>query len=194
MRLRTGAVIAGLLLVPAAARADVGFPGLARVANDKVIEVAEAHPGYRFWLVSPRGAEPLDLGSGLPCRVDGYGRDGSHRLAYVVAAPVGSAAWDRPEGLWDALLAGKLPADVQRSGPIDFYASVPVLDPRRRVTDHYRLEFVPGERVELVWLGLSKTDRLAGYAWWAAGVGVAGLVVWAGLRLIRRGRRVPAKT
>ncbi|MBA4063300.1 MAG: hypothetical protein C0501_06230 [Isosphaera sp.] len=193
MRVRTGAVIAGLLLAPAPGRADVGFPGLARVANDKVIEVAGDTAGYRFWLVSPRGPEPLDLAPGRPARVDGRGRDGSHRQAFVLAVPVGAAG--QPGSVaWDAVLAGKVPPGVLQSGPLDFSAAVPVLDPRGRITDHYRLEFVPGERVELVWLGVSTTDRLMSVAWWAVGVGVAGLVVWGGLRLACRGRRAPAET
>jgi hypothetical protein len=174
------------VLLPGAAAADMVSPGFSRVPHHLVIEVAGDHPGYQFWLVSPRGAEPLEVAPDRPYRVDGAGRDGSHRIGYVVAVPSDIAWRLKAAELAEVVASGKLPPGVLRSDPIDFYGAVPFYDSRREVIDTYRLELVPGERVSLVWLGQNAGSRWVKASWASAGVFAALGLVWGGYRLLRR--------
>jgi hypothetical protein len=174
------------VLIPAVATADVVSPGFSRVPHHLVIEVEGDHPGYQFWLVSPRGAEPLELAPGRPCRVDGTGRDGSHRMGYVVAVPTDTVKRLQAAGLAEAAASGKFPPEVLRSEWIDFYGAVPFYDSRREVIDTYRLELTPGERVSLVWLRQNSGHWWVKASWASAGVFAVVGVVWGGYRLLRR--------
>jgi hypothetical protein len=169
--------VALALSISGTAFADMGPPpGYSRVPHDFVFEVESEVPGYRFWLVSPRGAEPLDLAPGRPCRVDGEGRTGSHRIAYVVAAPAGLIESLKATPAEQEFWSGKLPQSVLPSDPIDFYARVPFYDSRERVIDRYRVEFAPGQPVRLVWLGRNEGSPWVKRAWAAAGLFASGAV------------------
>lgn len=192
---RQFAVLACLTVSAGAARADMGTPGVSRVPHDFVIEVESGFPGYRFWLVSPHGIEPLDLARGRPFRIDGEGRTGSHRIAYIVAAPIAlveetgkdkfeAALWPRK---FDA--DGRLPPTVIWSESIDFLGQVPFYDTRERVIDRCRLEFVPGQHVRLVWLEENSGSTAVKRAWLAAGVLVPVAVLSGGWWAVRRVRR-----
>lgn len=181
--------------LPNAALADMGTPGFSRVPHDYVIEVESTFPGYRFWLISPRGLEPLDLAPGRPLIVNGEGRLGSHRNARVIAAPVGliegigeEQFQKLDEKRWSAEADPRL-SQVHESGPIDFYGSVPFFDSRERVIDRYRLEFVPGQHVRLVWLEQNAGSRWVKRAWLAAGILVPVAVLWGFWWAVRRLRR-----
>lgn len=190
MRLRWVVVLALSISHSGAALADAVSPGRSRVPHDLVIEIDSDVPGYHFWLVSRRGAETLDLAPGRPFLVSGGGRNGSHREAYIVAAPA---------ELVEGIGMNELPPGAFRSEQIDFGTSVPFYDSRERVVTRYRLDFVPGQRVELI-----QTDENTGSKWikrvWAAtGVLVSFAVVggglWVGRRMVRtlRSRQAVAR-
>jgi hypothetical protein len=166
-----------LLLLPQFARADWVTPGFTVVPHHLIIEVGSDHSGYRFWLISERGPEPLELAPGKPCRIDGRDRTGVYRDASIIAVPTNLAEWVRVNGLWSRRIASEPPTGVLVSERIDFNASVPFYDSREEVVDTYRLELVPGERVELVWLGQNEGSRRVKAFWAAGGVfAVLGLV------------------
>ncbi len=189
MRWRLFAVLASFAALPEAAFADMGIPGQTRIPHDFVFEVEADFPGYQFWLVSPRGTEPLDLAPGRPFRVDGEGRHGSHRVAWVVVTPVGLAE-EMGKAEFEKLASmHKLPSEVFTSESIDFLGSVPFYDTRERVIDRYRLEFVPGQHVRLVWLEQNKGSAWPQFACFGTGVLVPIATVWGGWWAIRRVRR-----
>jgi len=182
MGLRFGIALI-LLAAPAVVRADVVSPGRSRVPCDIIIEVETDYSGYRFWLVSSLGAEPLEIRPDRPCRVTGAGRGGIARLGYVVAAPA-----ERFEELATAIRKAwsePLPPGLLRSEAIDFYASVPFYDSRKLVIDTYRLEFVPGQALHLVWRG-DNSDPRSTIAVAIAGICTAIAIAWLGIRLARR--------
>lgn len=117
--------VALTLSVAGTASADMRPPpGFSRVPRDLVLEVESEFPGYRFWLVSHSRVEPLDLAPDRSFRVEGHVE--SHRLAHVVAAPVGMVEDMGEENFQEAFLAGKLPPGEFRSDEIiDFSARVP---------------------------------------------------------------------
>lgn len=173
-------------LLPCWAVADMVTPGFSSVPRHLVLEAENTPPGYQFWLVSRRGVEPLAIAPGHSCQIDGTGRGGSYRLAYVVAVPNAVAEQLPAAGLAEVVLSGKLPPGVLRSESIDFSQAVPFYDSRRAVIDTYRLELVPGERVSLVWVGQNAGSVWVKLSWALAGLfAVAGLV-WGGYRLFRR--------
>jgi hypothetical protein len=187
MRRQPFLTVAFLLSVSGTAVADMGPPpGYSRVPRDLVLEVESEFPGYRFWLVSPRGAEPLDLAPGRPLRVDGGGRDGSHRIAYVIAAPVGLIESLKVTPAEQDFWSGKLPPSVLWSEKLDFYARAPFYDSRERVIDRYRVEFAPGQPVRLMWLGQNESSPWVKGAWAAAGLFAFAAVVRAAIWLLRK--------
>jgi hypothetical protein len=185
MRLFFGVVLLQLSF-PQFVRADVGPPpGFSRVPRHLLIEVDREYSDYRFWLVSVRGSEPLELTPGKPCRIDGQGRTGSHRSAYVVAVRADVAQHWRPPGPWEGI-----PYDpsgrILHSKEIDFDGSVPFYDSRREIIDTYRLELVPDQQVSLVCVGQNEGSRWVKTSWAAAGLFVAAGVVWVGYQPFRR--------
>ncbi len=165
-------------------------PGFSRVPHDFVFETDA--PGYRFWLVSRRGLEPLDLVPGHPFRVDGAGRDGSHRPGQVIAAPVGLADRLGEAELTGAVDASKRPPGVLVSEPFDFYGSVPFFDSRSRVVDRYRVEVGPENRIRLVRLEHNAGSAWVKVAWAVAGICLVVGTFWAGWWTLRRVWRVAA--
>lgn len=151
MRRQMLLTVALTLSATGTASADMGPPpGFSRVPRDLVLEVESEFPGYRFWLVLHSRVEPLDLAPDRSFRVGGEGRGGSHRLAHIVAAPVGMVEGMGEGKFHEAFLAGKLPPGVFRSDEIiDFSARVPFYDSRERVIDRYGVEFEPGQPVRL---------------------------------------------
>jgi hypothetical protein len=176
----------------ATARADMGTPGFSRVPHDFIFEVEAESPGYRFWLVSDRGVEPLDLAPGRPVRVDGAERTGSHRIAYVVAAQIGVIEGMGEEDFRKAFEQSHFPPGVNQSGHIDFLGQVPFYDSRERVVDRYRVEFSPGQPVRLVWLEQNEGSARVKAEWAAAGILAAVGFTWAGWWTLRRMWRVAA--
>ena len=173
-------------LLPGWATADMVTPGFSPVPHHLVIEAQGTPPDYQFWLVSRRGAEAQTFAQGQPCRIDGTGRGGSYRIAHVIAVPNALAALLPAGGLAEANSSGRLPPGILRSEAIDFSAAVPFYDTRREVIDTYRLEFVPGERVSLIWVGQNAGAWWVARVWAFAGVIVAIGLVWGGYRLLRR--------
>ena len=193
MRLRPILILVLLASFPGSAFADMSFPGFSRVPHDFVFEVEANSPGYRFWLVSPRGVEPLDLAPGRPFRVDGEGRHGERPWAPRSSPRPIELVNEMGEAKFaEMVLANKLTPGVIRSEPIDFHGSVPFYDSRERVIDRYRVEVVPGQRISLVWLGQNAGSGWIKIAWAAAGIFFAGTTVWAGWWVFRRMWRVPA--
>lgn len=194
MRLRLLVAIACLVALPGAAVADMVTPGFSRVPHDYVFEIEGDVTGYRFWLVSDRGVELLDLAPGRSVLVNGEGRHGSHRIAQVVAAPVALVEQVGEAKLIDAHWKHELPPGVIRSDSFDFYGSVPFWDSRSRVIDRYRVEFVPGQSLRMVWLERNTGSWWLKGAWIAAGVFTVVAVVWAGRWVTRRiGRALAGK-
>jgi hypothetical protein len=156
------------------------------VPHDFVFEIESEAPGYRFWLLSPRGLEPLDLAPGRPVRVDGEGRTGSHRIATVIAAPAGLIESLKVTPVEQEFWSGKLPPSVLQSDQIDFYARVPFFDSRERVIDRYRVEFAPGQPIRLVFLGQNESNPWLKRAWVVAGLFAFAAVVCGALWLLRK--------
>lgn len=175
-----------LLALPPLASADVSSPGYSRVPHHFVIEVQSAYPGYRFWLVSRRGAEPLELAPGRPCRIDGADRNGSHRLGRVVAAPAETADRVTAKELAEAVSSGKRLPGALCAEELDFHGAVPFYDSRDEIIDRYQLELVPGERLRLVLLERSAGARWVKASWLLSGLFAAVGAVWLGYRLLRR--------
>lgn len=183
--------IAVLLLLPAAARADMGAPGFSPVPRDYVIEVDTDYHNYRFFLLSPRGLEPLALAPGRPCRIDGSGRQGSHRNASILAIPVERAEKFAEEVKSHPEKYGRYseqnPPGTLHSETIDFHALIPFYDTRDRIVRRYRLELDPPARsVELVFLGENEGSAWVKVAWAVAGIAAAVGLVGLGLWLLRR--------
>ena len=113
-----------------------------------IIETESEHVGYRFWLISRRGGEPLEFAPGKPYRIDGRPVVmGAIELGWVGAAPVDVADPDadgRAVGETRGT-SGELPPGVLRSEELDFSEAVPFYDTRQEVVDTYRLELVQGE-------------------------------------------------
>jgi hypothetical protein len=168
-----------VLLTPSAGVAFMP-PGYRAVDRDLVIETDRDFPGYRFWLASEKGIEPLEVTPARPCHIDGHGRYGSHRDAFVIAAPVGVVERHvqtlGARGLWDEISGGRVPPGILRSELIDFGNALPFYDSRERVIDRYRLELEPG-RLTLVWLSQNQGDPLVKAAWVATGVIAAAVLV-----------------
>ncbi|QJW94449.1 hypothetical protein FTUN_1969 [Frigoriglobus tundricola] len=141
MRRRWIVVLALSTFHSGAVLADGASPDRSPVPHDLVIEIDSDFPAYRFWLVSQRGVEPLDPAPGRPLLVSGDGRNGSHRIANIVAAPA---------ELGDEIGLNHLPSGAVRSAEIDFRKYVPFYDSRERVVVRYRLDFVPGRHVRLI--------------------------------------------
>jgi hypothetical protein len=175
---------------------DMGVPGHTRVPRDLVIETDEVYPDHRFFLQSLRGLEPLPLAPGEPYRIDGQGRNGTHRIAYVIAVPR-SLVEKEGEGALAAELsphnAGpgefKVVPGVLRSEMIDFRADVPFYDSRDRVIDRYRLEMNSAESLRLVWLGQNEGSPWLKGTWIVVGLSMSVSIIWGGWWIIRRVRR-----
>jgi hypothetical protein len=185
MRRRLLLTVAALLSAAGTAFADMGTPGFSRVPHDFVFDVDSEVPGYRFWLVSARGVEPLDLAPGRPALVDSASRLGSHRVAWLVAAPVGLVEGMGEAAFQEAHGNGKLPPGVSQSEKIDFLGSVPFFDSHERLVDHFRVEFSPGQPIQLVFLGRDAGSPRVRTAWAVAGVFALVAIVWAGWRALR---------
>jgi hypothetical protein len=175
--------------LPTVATADMGMPGFSRIPHDFVFEIEADHPDYRFWFVSNRGIEPLELAPGRPVRVDGEGLRGGHQSTWVVAAPVGLVEGMGEVKFAEAVRKGQLPPGVRRSESLHFYEEVPFFDSRSILIDRYRVESWPGS-VRLVWL-----EREAGSDWipaiWAlVGILCAVAALWGGWWVLRRMRRL----
>lgn len=188
MRLRFPLTTVLMLTLPGVAFADMGTPGFSFVPRDFIFEVEQEYPGYRFWLVSAEGIEPLDFAPGRPFRVDGEVKlqQVGTRPAYVFAAPVGVIEEMGAEKVHEAWLAGKLPPRVLQSQWIFFRDSVPFFDTRERVIDRYRVEFEPGKEVRLVLLERNTGNPWVKRAWAAAGILAAASVGLAGLWVFRK--------
>jgi hypothetical protein len=186
MRRRLFLTVAALLSAAGTTFADMGTPGFSRVPHDFVFEVESEVPGYRFWLVSARGVEPLDLAPGRPVRVDAESRLGSHRVAWLVAAPVGLVEGMGETAFQEAHGNGKLPPGVSQSEKIDFLGSVPFFDSHERLVDHFRVEFSPGQPIQLVFLGRDAGNRCVRAAWAAAGLFAFAAVVCGVFWLLRK--------
>jgi hypothetical protein len=177
---------------PGSALADMGpFPGFSSVPHDFVFEVETDSPDYRCWLVSPRGAELLDLAAGRPVRVDGAGRTGSHRIAYVIAVPLALVEELGEANFAKVAMRSELPPSVKRSEHVDFYGSVAFFDSRSRVVDRYRVEITEAH-VRLVWLEQNAGSDWVKAEWAAAGIFLLVAALWIGWWVLRRlVRRLP---
>jgi hypothetical protein len=178
------AVVLVLLAIPQPARADFVTPGFTRVPRHLIVEPAGDYSAYRFWLVSQRGR--VHLAPDKPCRIDGRDRVGGYRDAYIITVPADLAERVPVDGLWEQIIAGKLPAGVLLSERIDFNATVPFYDSRKEVVDTYRLELIPGERVNLVWLGQNEGAWRLKASWAAGGIFALVGLVWLGYWVLRR--------
>jgi hypothetical protein len=183
-------VLALSLSLPAAATADMGplFPVFSRVPHDFVFEVEADSPGYRFWLMSDRGVEPLNLAPGQPFRVDGSGRERSQMYVWVVAAPVGLVEGVGEAKFAEALTRGQSPQGVRQSDYLHFYGFVPYWDSRSRVIDRYRVELSPSA-VQLVWLEQNAGSVWVKRMWAVGGILCAVAALWGGWWILRRMRR-----
>jgi hypothetical protein len=177
--------------LPGVATADVGVPGFSRVPRDIVFEVKAEAPGYRFWFVSNRGIEPLELVPGRPVRVDGKPLMGNSQGGWIVAAPVGLV-----EGMGEAEFAKavrrwELPPGVSRSELLAFDEEVPFWDPRSIVIDRCRVKLEP-VIVRLVWLDRNASGWVRA-TWAIGGLLFAFATLWGGWWIIRRMRRLVRK-
>ena len=185
--MRFSLTLVASLSLASTAFADVASPFSSRVPLDVVFEVDRAYPDYRFWLVSPRGLEPLALSPGDPQIVDGNGRNGS--IARVAAVPRALVEQLGEKELADALQTEKKIAGVLFSNSVDIAGSVPFYDSRSRVIERYQLEIVSPTELRLVFLGQNDGSRGVKIAWVAAGLCLATGIVWGGWRLLRLFRR-----
>ncbi len=178
-------LVCAFLLTPGAARAADAPLGFKRVPRHLTLEVGEEGAGYRFWLVSPAGVEPLDLAPGHPCRIEDHARGGVGWPVWVVAATPGSAAAVTSAGGWRELAHEPLPPGVRRSEAIEATAQVPVLELRRELSERKRV-FVGPDGIAVVRVAQEGTGALVAI-YIATGVGVS--LVVAGVRVLRRRRR-----
>ena len=197
MRSRWLSVVPVLLLFAQPSRADVVGRGFTRVPRHLIIEAGGDYSAYRFWLVSERGVEPLEISPGKPCRIDGRDREGSYRLAWVVAVPIDGNGNAQAPPVWDLAWPGPRLTLTRglRSEEIDFAGSVPFYDSRREIIDTYRLELLPGEQVRLVWLAQNVGSWWFKASWVFAGVCLTVGWLWLSYRLLRRwpARATPAE-
>jgi hypothetical protein len=191
MRLYFAAVLV-LFTLPQLVRADMVTPGFTRVPRHLIVEAGGDYSAYRFWLISTLGDEPLELVPAKPCRIDGRERTGDRRFAYIIAVPTNLAErW--VNGLWRQRGTDELPPGVLFAERIDFHASVPFYDSRTEVVDTYRLELIPGESVNLVWLGQNEGDQWLKVYWAAGGIfALLGLVAL-GFWVLRRSTTQPKR-
>jgi hypothetical protein len=167
----------------------MGVPGFTPVPHDLAIEADESYPDYRFFLQSPRGLEPISLAPGKPHRIDGQGRHGINRIAYVIAVPHSLLEQKGESNLAAELKANKSVPGILWSEMIAFRTDVPFFDSRDRVIDRYRVELNAPDNLRLVWLAQNEGSRWVKGAWAAGGICVSGSIIWFGWWATRRVRR-----
>jgi hypothetical protein len=137
-------------------------------------------------LHSPRGLEPLQLAAGTPCHIDGNDRNGSLRVAYVIAVPRALLQQNGERSLPTEFPSHNWGPGVLKSHMIDFHSDVPFYDSRDRVIDRYRLTLDSAASLRLVWVGQNQGSVWVKGAWAAVGLSLSVSIIWFGCRLIRR--------
>lgn len=189
------AVLAIVLLIPPAARADVLPPDTSHDPPDLEIEVGEDLRDYRLWTITQLGPKRIHLTPGGRYRISGNNRDEADRDVVIVAVPLAQVETFAEEVRKNPLTRDTVVPGTLRSGRVDLCRDVRF--DRRRLRDHDvdRCRLTLGlfsDEIQVVW---EDRTTLFGKLWRViAGMYLMVGVVWLSLWVVRRVRRTTARS
>jgi hypothetical protein len=172
-----------LLSITHSARADMLTPGYTSVPHHFLFEAAGDYSQYRFFWTWNDKLEPMDIALGKPYRVDGTGL----YVAYIIAVPAELAEGKTKAQLLE--LAKARSPSILSSEVFDFRGAIPIYDSRKELVSTYRLTVMPGDGVQLEFLGQVPEPWASKVPRFVAGLFLSLAFVWAGFRLISRLRK-----